>query len=114
MGAPARPVFRSSPGAAAHGPKDAVGRAMFHAWPLVQPAVAFGIATAATYATLCAALAIAALRGSQVRTRARVCLCGGTPPSHFASKMRPRKGSPSNRTKGRVPQVCWLGEEMTG
>ncbi len=82
MGAPARPVFRSSPSsAAAAGPKDANARLMHATWPLVQPLIAFGIATLATYATLCVSLAIAAARGAgpQVRCVApllmTVCTC---------------------------------------
>ena len=65
MGAPARPVFKSSvSGAAAAGPKEANARAMYATWPLVQPMIAFGISTLATYATLLVALAAVAARGA--------------------------------------------------
>lgn len=64
MGAPARPVFKSSvSGAAPTGPKEARAQAMFATWPLVQPLIAFGISTLATYATLLVALAVVVARG---------------------------------------------------
>ncbi|EIE23140.1 hypothetical protein COCSUDRAFT_47508 [Coccomyxa subellipsoidea C-169] len=65
MGNPATPVFKSSGSDKAAGPTDSRAKLMFASWPLVQPLLAFGITTLATYATIVAALATTAIFGSQ-------------------------------------------------
>lgn len=66
MGNPATPVFKSSGSDKAAGPTESRAKLMFASWPLVQPLLAFGITTLATYATIVAALATTAIFGSQV------------------------------------------------
>lgn len=63
MGSPAMAVFKSSGSEKAAGPTQTTPKVMFATWPMVQPLIAYGISTLATYFTAVAALMIAAAVG---------------------------------------------------
>ena len=69
MGSPAQPVFKSAGSEKPAGPKQEKAKLMFQTWPLVQPAIAFGISTLSTYITAVAALASVALCGGALQVR---------------------------------------------
>lgn len=67
MGSPAQPVFKSSGSEKPAGPKQEKAKLMFQTWPLVQPAIAFGISTLSTYITAVIALSAVALYGGALQ-----------------------------------------------
>ncbi len=69
MGSPAQPVFKSAGSEKPAGPKQEKAKLMFQTWPLVQPAIAFGISTLSTYITAVTALASVAVYGGALQVR---------------------------------------------
>ena len=67
MGSPAQPVFKSAGSEKPAGPKQEKAKLMFQTWPIVQPAIAFGILTLSTYITAVVALGVVALYGGALQ-----------------------------------------------
>lgn len=80
MGSPAQPVFKSAGSEKPAGPKQEKAKLMFQTWPIVQPAIAFGISTLSTYITAVVALAAVALYGGALQVPPLSPLASCPPP----------------------------------